>query len=262
MENEQLFLINAASSILSTQGRLAEALPGLRRVLRERKDARNWRYTALQATYLVYVELLIGEVATALATAQQGVAHADQCGDLDAIVVARVAHAEALTTAGRCEEAVQLFADCERRQKNAGTYGAFLYSLQGYLYCSALISRGDYVAAMDRAKKTIVIARRNNRLLDIGLDTLTIGRARLGLALVGATKARWSGNRRDDTGIARTRLDEAVEALRGSGDLTYVVRGLLARATFHRSVGDRGWASGDLNEAEEIAEPGPMKLHL
>jgi hypothetical protein len=39
-------------------------------------------------------------------------------------------------------------------------------------------------------------------------------------------------------------------------------RGLLARATFRRSIGDRDGTARDLGEVEEIAEPGPMRLHL
>jgi hypothetical protein len=36
----------------------------------------------------------------------------------------------------------------------------------------------------------------------------------------------------------------------------------LARAAFRRSVGDWGAAARDLEEVEEIAEPGPMRLFL
>jgi hypothetical protein len=41
-----------------------------------------------------------------------------------------------------------------------------------------------------------------------------------------------------------------------------VPRGLLARAAFRRSIGDWGGAARDLDEVEEIAEPGPMRLCL
>ena len=39
-------------------------------------------------------------------------------------------------------------------------------------------------------------------------------------------------------------------------------RGLLARAAFRRGVGDWDGAARDLDEVEEIAEPGPMRLFL
>ena len=39
-------------------------------------------------------------------------------------------------------------------------------------------------------------------------------------------------------------------------------RPLLARAAFRRPVGNWGGAARDLDEVEEIAEPGPMRLYL
>ena len=44
--------------------------------------------------------------------------------------------------------------------------------------------------------------------------------------------------------------------------MTSVARGLLARAAFRRAVGDWDGAARDLDEAQEIAEPGPMRLYL
>src|SRR4029077_10426456 len=61
---------------------------------------------------------------------------------------------------------------------------------------------------------------------------------------------------------ARARLDQVVDGLRASGDNDYLPRGLLARVTFRRSVGDWDGAARDLDEVEEIAEPGPMRLFL
>jgi hypothetical protein len=53
-----------------------------------------------------------------------------------------------------------------------------------------------------------------------------------------------------------------VDDLRASGELGFIARGLLVRVAFRRSVGDWDGAARDLDEVEEIAEPGPMKLHL
>ena len=53
-----------------------------------------------------------------------------------------------------------------------------------------------------------------------------------------------------------------VDGLRAAGQLDYVPRGLLARAAFRRSIGDWAGAARDLDEVEEIAEPGPMRLYL
>src|SRR5205085_9644349 len=61
---------------------------------------------------------------------------------------------------------------------------------------------------------------------------------------------------------ASTRFDETVDGLRASGQHDYLPRGLLARAAFRRSVGDWGGAARDLDDVEEIAGPGPMRLYL
>ena len=53
-----------------------------------------------------------------------------------------------------------------------------------------------------------------------------------------------------------------MEGLRISGRDDYLPRGLLARAAFRRAVGDWDGAARDLDEVQEIAEPGPMRLHL
>ena len=67
---------------------------------------------------------------------------------------------------------------------------------------------------------------------------------------------------RDDARAAAAKLDEAVEGLRAGGQSGYAARGLLARAAFRRAVGDRDGARRDLDEVDEIAEPGPMRLYL
>jgi hypothetical protein len=99
-------------------------------------------------------------------------------------------------------------------------------------------------------------------LLDIALDTLTLGRAHLGIALGNALPQQRAATARDDACTANARLGDAVDGLRGAGNLGWVPRGLLARATFRRSVGDWPGAARDLDEVEEIAEPGPMRLFL
>jgi hypothetical protein len=65
-----------------------------------------------------------------------------------------------------------------------------------------------------------------------------------------------------DTHIASANLQEAVEHLRASDRNDQVPSGLIARAAFRRAVGYWEGAGRDLDEAEEIAEPGPMRLYL
>lgn len=137
-----------------------------------------------------------------------------------------------------------------------------LYSLQGYRYCDLLISVGSPVQAKERAIQAIDVARRNNWVLDVALDTLTLGRAHLALASASKSELASYDATKRDTQCAADKLNEALEGLRTAGQNDHFSRGLIARATFRRAIGDWDRAARDLDEAHEIAEPGPMRLYL
>jgi tetratricopeptide (TPR) repeat protein len=257
------WVISEAGRSLMAQGRFAEALPGLRAGLRMFEAAENWRNAAIGAINLSQTELIIGEVDSAISTAERAVAHADRSGNTSQMMINRTTQADALHAAGRQGEAEVLFAEAERRQGERQPAFPLLYSLRGYQYCDLLLAKGDWAAARDRAAQTREWVRPQNWLLDIAVDTLTLGRAHLGLALAAAgEQAVPPAEGQGDARIARIRLDEAVDGLRAAGAAEFVTRGLLARAAFRRSIGDWKAAARDLDEVEEIAEPGPMKLHL
>jgi hypothetical protein len=223
--------------------------------------ARNWRIAANVASNLSETELLVGDVAAAAVTAQKSVALADRAGDVFWRMCSRVTHAGALHAAGELEIAAGLFTDAERRQRELLPQYLLLISMQGYLYCDLLLSQGRAAEARERAAQTIDIARGNNWVLHIALDNLTLGRAQLGLALRlsnGPTAQSASSDARDAT----AKLDEAVEGLHASGEHVWIARGLLARAACRRAFGGWDGAARDLDEVEEIAEPGPMRLYL
>jgi hypothetical protein len=91
---------------------------------------------------------------------------------------------------------------------------------------------------------------------------MILGRAHLALALETLGRGPLPDSAQADAGVAAARLSEAVEGLRASGQNDFLARGLLARAAFRRAVGDWEGAARDLDEAQEIAEPGPMRLYL
>ncbi len=207
--------------------------------------------------------MLAGEVAAAVATAEQSVTLADRSSDEFWMTVSRTTYADALQVAGRREAAARALADAERRQKERQPEHPLLYSLQGYRHCDLLLTNGEHAAARDRASQTVKWARRQGgSLLTVALDTLTLGRADLGLALASASGHQISAAARDDARTARAHLDQAVDGLRASGEGALLPRGLLVRSTFRRSIGDRDGAARDLDEVEEIAAPGPMRLYL
>jgi tetratricopeptide (TPR) repeat protein len=253
-----------ASFPLRAQGRIAEAVPAMRAALRMDAESASWRNAAIAASNLSQTELLVGEVAAAVATAEQSVAHSDRSGSEFEMLTKRVTLADALHAAGQRNKAETLFADAERRQQKLEPANPLLYALQGYYYCDLLLSKGDYPAARDRAGRSLQVSRRNNWLLSIALDTLTLGRVGLASAVKSAGDPPSAATARPEAppAAAAASLDQAVEGLRASGMNDFLPRGLLARAAFRCSVGDWGGAARDLDEVEEIAEPGPMRLYL
>jgi hypothetical protein len=254
-------VLSVAAFGLRAQGRFAEALPAMRSALQMLREARDWVNAAAQASNLSECELSVGEVAIAAVTAEQSIAHADQSRNEYQMMSKRATHADALHAAGRYKAAEHLFLEAERRQKERQPKYPLLYSLWGNRYCDLLLANGKWTAARDRAIQTLEWASSKNWLLDISLDMLTLGRAHLGLALYAVPQGK-QRQARDDVVTARTKVETAIDGLRAAGQLEQVARGLLVRTAFHRSVGDWDGAARDLDEVEEIAEPGPMRLNL
>jgi hypothetical protein len=254
------WVLSEASRALLAQGRLREALPAQRANLELDESREDWRNAAIAGANRSQAELLVGEIAAARATGERSVALADRSGDDFLMMCIRVDHADALAQGG--ERAESLFADAEARQRKQEPTNPLLYSRRGYQYCEALLAKGEFAAARHRATQALPIAMQSEWPLDIALDTLTLGRACHGLALVPAGGEVAGAPARTDAPAAADFLDQAVDGVRASGDNAFLPRGLFARATFRRSVGDYHAAARDLGEVEEIAEPGPMRLFL
>jgi hypothetical protein len=87
-------------------------------------------------------------------------------------------------------------------------------------------------------------------LLTLGLDHLTLARAALYAAM-----------QRGEPPPAE-HVNAAVDILRRAGAQHHLPGGLLTRALYRTVTGDLDGAREDLDEAFEIAERGPMRLHL
>ena len=256
------FVLGEVSTGLRAQARLNEALLAMRAGLQSEEERKDWTNAAVFASNLSETELFAGEIAAAAAVAEKAVELADHSGDRLQIPYARTTYADALHAAGEWERAESLFVDAERRQHEWRSTEPLLYSMQGYRYWDLLLSQRRIGVARDRAANALEIARENKWLLDIALGTLTLGRAHLLLALQSLASGASAAPASVDARPAAAKLDEAVEGLRASGETVLVPRGLLARAAFRRAAGDWDGAARDLDEMQEIAEPGPMRLYL
>jgi tetratricopeptide (TPR) repeat protein len=264
----QSWVLFVTAFCLRAQGRFAESLTKFRAGMQIAEVAESRQSVALIASHISETELLVGAIGVAVIVAKKAIEYAEHSDNIFWHIDekfwqmdARTSLADALHAAGRRDEVFRLFVDAERRQRQRQPDFPLLYSLQGYRYCDVFLAKGDYVTARDRAMQTVEWDRQNRTLRGRALDTLVLARAYLGLAL-GHNEGIELQSRALDCVYARMQLADALDGLRRAETTHYVPRGLLARAVFRRSVGDWDGAARNLDEVEEIAEPGPMRLYL
>jgi tetratricopeptide (TPR) repeat protein len=251
-EPDQGYVLNAAGFALRALGRLPEAA-GLMRLAVEKSIAQeDWKNAAIQAGNLSELFLTRGELGEALTFAQQSVELADKSGDAGMRMGMRTTLADVLHQRGRPAEAVALFEEAERLQKERPPVYPQLHSLQGFRYCDMLLEQGQEAEVLARAAQTLEWARAHFGLLANALDHLSLGRAHLRPAQRGAEA---------DLPQAATHLDQAVDGLRRASAQEFIPRGLLARAELRLLTGDHPRARADLDEALSIATRSGMRLH-
>ncbi len=282
-EGEQAWLLAMAGFELRALGRLAEAVEPMRAAMEFDLAGMDWKNAAVQAGNLSQLHLTLGDVARAVASAEESVELADRSGDAFQRMADRTTLADALHQAGRLDDSAAAFREAEALQAERQPQTPRLYSLWGYRNCDLLLSAAGGGGAgpgegsglqgrpadpsaprqacrevLERAEQAIKIAERNRWILDIALDHLSLGRARFGLALADPAGAEHAAH----LAASAEALDRAVAGLRQSGYEEFLTRGLLARAELRHFKGDRRGAEADFVEAEEIAERGGMRLHL
>jgi hypothetical protein len=283
LETEQAWLLNEAACHLRALGRLEMVV-----------KVKDWKEAAIHASNLSELELTLGDVAGAVGDAGQSVTYADRSGDAFERVVNRTTHADPLHQAGRRAEAEACFRKAEELQADRQPGHPLLYSLLGFRYCDLLLGEAERAAwqhclslnsqpstliplescraVEQRAAQALQIVLSGSRtILDIAVNHVTLGRARLYAAILEGRAGcpQPAAPRRDEDThyltTARRELDAAVDGLRRAGDQQYLPLGLLTRAWLRSLTGARTGpesAQSDLDEAWEIAERGPMPLFL
>ena len=172
----------------------------------------------------------------------------------------------AVLATGDSERSAHLFADAERRQQRTAARIPFAV-LAGRLLAlrpAAFTGAGSRRARSGRRRRWSGV-RSQNWVRDIALDTFTLGRAHLALALKSLASGALAGSARGRCArCGRRRLNEAVEGLRAIRR-TCVDRscpGLWPALPSAAPSAMRTPRRRDLDEVEEIAEPGPMRLYL
>ena len=247
---DRAWILNEAGIVLRALGRLPEAVQPFKASLEAAKDLEDWKEAAIRAGNLSELHLTLGEVASAVETGEESVELAETSGDLFQRMSKRTTLADALHQAGRLEESAAAFREAEALQAESQPEYPRLYSLAGYRYCDLLLSGAlTPQQILERAQEAMdwELEMPGAPILDFALHHLTLARAHLALG---------------QDAPAAEHFDRAVDGLRQAGQDEFIVRGLLHRATHHRLRGDLESATRDLEEAQEIAERGSMRLHL
>ncbi len=252
-EAQKAVILSWSAFGLRAVGRLREAIQPMEAGMKIQAGQEDWENAAIAASNLSELLLTLGEVSGAVFVARQGLTFADRSGDWQMKFIIRTTLADALFQSGGNGEADGLFREAEALQKEEQPEYTYLYSVQGYQFCDLLLAAGAVQEVRERAEKGLEIAKRNNWLLAIALDHLTLGRAWMVPAEPG-DKA--------DYDKALEFLDTAVEGLRKYGSNQHLPRGLIYRAHCHRLLRRFDLAERDLAEALEMAQLGDMKLFL
>ena len=267
----QAGLLNEAALCLRALGRLTDATEPMKAGLEMSVGQEVWNNAPIGAGNLSELELALGLVADAVADGARAVDFADRSGDWGQRMIKRTTYADALHQAGHREEALALFQEAEAMQAEHQPGYPRLYSLQGFRYCDLLLAEVETAcstasrrpAGEERLKAALqTVSERvqqwfewrlpEDSLLTIALDYLSLARVELYRALLF----------RSPVATCLKPLSQAVDGLHSAGEIEFLPHGLLTRAWERFASGDEAGCREDLDEAWEIAERGPMKLHM
>jgi tetratricopeptide (TPR) repeat protein len=259
-DEDKAEILSITGYTLRAVGRLEEAIQPLQSGLSEYINQEHWEYAAIDAGNLSELYLTLGEVNKAIELARKSVYFADRSDNVYQKMDKRTLLADTLHQSGKIFESYSMFIEAENIQKEINPDYPLLHSFRGFRFCELLLSQARYKDIQKRA----VLAlhdwiKLEGRLLDIGLDKLSLGKAYLAEALtspfIPLQKKKILNNVADY-------LNQAVAGLREAGNQDDLPRGLFARAFCYRLQNQFPQAWNDLEEAREIAERGEMKLWL
>jgi tetratricopeptide (TPR) repeat protein len=253
------WVLAEAAFSLRAQGRFSEAVTLQRISLQNTVAANSWNSAAFRACNLSEMYLALGDVALAIDAAEKSVEYARRAESKARLQLNLTTLAESLVAAGNLESAKLLYTNAEAMLQTLFQPGSLLYSVQGYAYSDLLITKGEFAQVWNRGQKNLDINFDFESRLNKALTRLALGRSGHGMEISGTPQ-----HSALPPGFSNIQeiIGQAVDYLQLTGRVDHIPRGFLARAAFRRSVGNWDGAARDLDEVEEIAETGPMKLHL
>ena len=198
-------------------------------------------------------ELLVtvGELDEAVKVAHESIALAKQTDDQMEVATNLATLAVALNQRGEVAVAEGYFREAEELQKTLDGSVEFLHRLPGYNYCDLLLSSGRFAEVKTRANAALQADVGTNKHYAVGLAYLALARAH-----TLDSHAHGSGDFTD----AATNMELARQELRLAGHEEIQVRGRLASAELGRLSQEFSRAEAALEQAQESAVRGQMRL--
>jgi tetratricopeptide (TPR) repeat protein len=254
-------------------------------------EQKNWSFANCSADNLSELEVSLGNLSRAITHARLSLDFSNRSTNSFDKLASLGLVANALHQMGQRTEAFDFFRQADAFQAKRQPGYPLVISLRGFQYSNLMIAEAErcswinFLQSQKRVstkpvmplsvaktlqdeireveKRTMQILKWETEmpgapLLDFALHHLTLGQISLYLALL--TDSLTERNSSIDN--ARKFLNEAVKGLRDAGDITHVPRGLLTRAWLLFLERDADGAKDDLDEAWEIADRGPMRLHM
>ena len=276
---DQAWLLNEVAFSLRALGRLDDACEPLQASVSLYKEKRNWRAAAITLSHLSELNLMLGEISSAIREAGQAVVFADRSKNVFERITDRTTLGNSLHQYGQAEAAKKHFEEAEEIQRGKLQSELPFYSVHGFQFCDLLLAETECVAwkkqvfsaskntatgistllvactnVVNRERKTAVEKRAHIDLLAGALGQLMLGRVAFFRAILESDA--------ENLLTADKHITTSCDLLRKAGDSTRLPLGLLSRAWLRMVLGQPDLTRTDLDEAEEIAERGRMQLHL
>jgi len=270
------WILSEAASRLRSVGRLTEALEPMQIALEMAVRNEHWLNASICAGNLSGLKVSLGELTSAIADARCAIDFADRIvpPNHSQRMSKRTTAADALHQSGQREEAHRLFERAETLQRESHPQFELSYSLSGFRYCDLLLGpaeRSAWRPPQSRIRNlnseiNSVLAnaeRRATRALERAGQRGTIDAAAQGhLTMARVSLYRASLEPRHSSSFILHHSAAAVAALRKANAFDHLPGALLTAAASHHLVDDPDTARALLDEAQQIAERGPMPLYL
>ena len=280
---DQAFLMAECAFALLALGRLIEAREPLHEAAKIGEDQGDWANTSKRYINLSELEQKLGNTSFALSYAKESVFFADQSKKMFLQIVSRISLADIHFQSGNPKEAQKLLDDTNRLKitnpENLNHHGGFWFSdhtltpheqfaWKMLLQIPIAIPRPDsnlLNQVICNTKQSLAIFEKQNHLILIALDHLTLARVDLYKSIINVSLAPFpsESKSRNIQNIDLSPINTAVSYLRQSSRLDFLPRGLLTRSIYHFLNPKTGSDSAfeDLEEAWDIADRSGMLLH-